>query len=180
MKKILAFAIAVLLVLSLGACTFGGTNTTEQKEVKEITKAVSTPDEAIDAKKYADDLDGLCKYMTDKNCVYKFEKSTDDEIIDPIVMDADLIGAEQGYKFVYNYEGSEVVLELYSYKNFDNQWYKQAKSEGKITISEDVENGTFDVIVSKNGKYLMIYTDAANRKDRRDAVIDIFNSFDFK
>lgn len=179
MKKILAFALAIVMVLALGACSFGGTQT-EEKKVKEITNAVSTPDEAIDTKKYADNLDGLCAYMADKNCVYDFEKSTADEVIDPIVMDADLIGADAGYKFIYKYEGSEVVLELYSYSKFDTKWYKQVKEDGKITVSEDVENGTFDAILSKNGKYLMVYTDAANRTERRDAVIKIFNSFDVK
>ena len=179
MKKILAFALAIVLVLSMGACSFGG-NTTEEKKVKEITADVATPDEAINTKKYVDSLDGLCSYMADKNCVYKFEKSTNDEIVDPIVMDATLIGADAGYKFIYDYQGAEVVLELYSYSKFDSQWYKQAKEEGKITISKDVDNSTFDVILSKNGKYLMVYTDASNRTERRDAVIAIFNSFDVK
>lgn len=179
MKKILAFAMVVLMVLTLGACA--SSSSSSQTKVESITDAISTPDETAGTKEYSDDLRGLCDYMADANCVYALPESTEDEkMTDPVAMEANLIGADEGYKFTYTYEGGTVVVELYSYSDFDSEWYKQAKNEGKITISTEIDNGTFDAVLSDSGKYLMIYSDSKDRTDREAEIIKVFKSFDIK
>jgi len=208
MKRILAFMFVVILALSLCACGGTAVNAPKLAEVKdkvgspdkfvsesaEGTEDVASSDEAATAdeakakNKYPNTLVGMCEYLADKNCICevsydkKEKKLTVDESVKDslIVPEAELIGAEDGYKFTYIYDGGTVVVEVYSYKNTDNQWYKQAREEGKITLSDKVENGTFDAIISENGKYLMVYNDSAKgekRDERRDDVIAVFNSF---
>lgn len=189
MKKILAVLLSLVFVFSLCACV--PKNKGETREYKTIEGAVGTPDEfkfvtedlsavstsdessvdeaANPVNKYDDNLKGLCKYLKDKNCVF--------DLADAITSSASLIGADEGYKFVYNFEDGLVDVEVYSYSDRDNQWYKQAQAEGKITISEKVDNTTFEAILSENGKYMMVYHDSKNREDRKEAVVDVFNSF---
>ena len=194
MKKILAFMLLVVLALSLCACSSSSTAT--QPKLAEVKGEVGTPDEfvldatadQVEVNKYADDIVGLCEYLADKNCISevnydsKAKKLTVDEDVKDslIVAKAELIGAEAGYKFTYTYDGGSVVVEVYKYKDTNNKWYKQAKAEGKITLSDEIENGTFDAILSDNGKYVMIYNDSVEgeaRTERREAVIKVFNSF---
>ena len=174
MKKILAFTLVIILALSLCACA--RRTETETVEYKKLSGAVGTPDEVINSKTYEDTLEGLCKYMEDKNCIYHLPvSSADEKFSDPVVMSASVIGADKGYKFSFEYDGELIVTELYSYSDTSNKWYQQAVKDGKITISEDIDNGTFDVIV--NGKYLMIYNDSDNRSARESQVVEIFKSF---
>ncbi len=175
MKKILAFMLVVVLSLSLCGCmgskpkstvdykSFEGGAVSSPDEFPATTDE-STADEAAKPK-YENNLEGMCKYLEDKNCVYALK--------DAIKTTASMIGADKGYKFMYTYDGGQVVLEVYSYSDTDNEWYQQAKNDGKITLL-DV---TFDAIISENGKYLMTYSDSANRTERKDAVVAVFNSF---
>lgn len=174
MKKILCFTLVVLMALSLCAC--GRRTTDNTPEYKTVSGEVASPDEVVSSQDYADTLEGLCEYLEDKNCIYELPQASGDEkITDPVVMKASEIGADKGYKFTYKYDGKEIVTEVYSYTDTDNKWYQQAVNEGKITLSEEIENGTFDVIV--NGKYVMVYEDSADRAERKAQVIDVFNSF---
>lgn len=177
MKKIFAFTLVIVMALSLCAC--GRRTTTTTPEYKTLSGDVVTPDEVVSSQDYADTLEGLCKYLEDKNCIYELPQASGDEkITDPVVMSAGTIGADKGYKFTYKYEGKEIVTELYSYTDTDNKWYQQAVAEGKITLSDEIENGTFEVVV--NGKYVMVYNDSADRAERKTQVIDAFKSFDVK
>ena len=187
MKKILAFMLVIVMAFSLAAC--GGSGSSE-KTVKTLEGTVGTPDEfglvevastsdeatndeaTTPEKKYNNNIKGLCAYLKDKNCVF--------DIADAIVATASLIGADEGYKFVYEFEGGSIDLEVYSYSDKENQWYKQAVAEGKVTLSDEVENSTFEATVSENGKYLLVYNDSKNREDREEAVLAVFNSFHAK
>ena len=172
MKKIIALVLAMMLVLSLCAC-MPTSNTTKVQEVTDPTNA-----EAVKYTDYADTLEGLCGYLADKGYVYALPKdATGDEIKDPVVMKADIIGADKGYKFTYTYGSSSIVLELYSYTDTNNKFYEQAKSEGKITVAEDLDGGTVDVVLSDNGKYLMIYNDAEENAEREALVTEAFKGF---
>lgn len=177
MKKILAFTLVVLMALSLGACSRKATTSTP--EYKIVSGEVASPDEVVSSQDYADTLEGLCEYLEDKNCIYELPQASGDEkITDPVVMIASEIGADKGYKFTYKYDGKEIVTEVYSYTDTDNKWYQQAVTDGEITLSEEIENGTFDAVV--NGKYVMIYKDSADRAERKAQVIEVFKSFDVK
>lgn len=177
MKRILCFTLVVIMALSLCAC--GRRTTDNTPEYKTVSGEVSSPDEVVSSKDYADTLEGLCKYLKDKNCIYELpETSGDEKITDPVVMIASEIGADKGYKFTYKYDGREVVTEVYSYTDTDNMWYQQAVNDGEITLSDDIVNGTFDVTV--NGKYVMVYNDSEAGAERKAQVIDVFKSFDVK
>ncbi len=171
MKKIVALVMALMLMVSLCAC-MPNSNTPKIQEVTDPTSV-----EGIEYKDYKDSLEGLCRYFADMGYVYAMPEATGDEMKDPVVMKADIIGADKGYKFTYNYGGEIVVLELYSYTDTENAFYKQAKSEGKITVTEELDEGTVDVVLSDNGKYLMIYNDAAENAEREAAIVDAFKGF---
>lgn len=172
MKKIIALVLAAMLVLSLCACM----PTAKGPKIQEVTDP--TDPQAVKYTDYADSLEGLCDYFADMGYVYAMpDDATGDEIKDPVVMMADIIGADKGYKFTYSYGSSTIVLELYSYTDTDSEFYKQAKSEGKITVAENLEDGTVDVVLSDNGKYLMIYNDSEENAEREALVTEAFKGF---
>lgn len=172
MKKILCMVLVVILALSLGACMPRSGNTTK---VQEVTDPTST--EEIKFADYADTLRGVCEYMADLGYIYDLPESTGDEMTDPHTMNAAIIGADEGYKFTCNYKGSSINVEIYSFSNTEGEYYAQAKSEGKITLSSDIESGTFDVTLSGNGKYLLVYDDSEDRAERKEAAIKAFEAF---
>ncbi len=171
MKKIVALVLALMLLVSLCAC-MPNANT---PKIQEVTDPATTDE--IKVENYEDSLEGLCKYFADMGYVYAMPEATGDEMTDPVVMRAEMIGADKGYKFTYTYGGEIVVLELYSYTDIDSDFYKQAKNEGKITVTEELEEGTVDVVLSSNGKYLMIYNDPAENAEREAAIVDAFKGF---
>ncbi len=172
MKKILCFALVIVMALSLGACMPQSGSVTK---VQKVTDPATTDEVA--AVNYSDSLRGVCEYMADLGYVYDLPESTGDEMKDPLAMNAGLIGADEGYKFTCDYEGSTINVEIYSFSNTDGEHYKQGKEEGKITISKDIENGTFEVAFSGNGKYMMVYDDSADRAERKDAAVKAFEAF---
>ncbi len=171
MKKIVALMLALMLMISLCAC-MPNANTPKIQNVTDPTSV-----EGIEYKDYENSLDGLCAYFADMGYVYAMPETTSDEMTDPVVMRADMIGADRGYKFTYTYGGETVVLELYSYTDTESAFYKQAKSEGKITVTEELDEGTVDVVLSTNGKYLMIYNDPAEDAEREAAITEAFKGF---
>lgn len=172
MKKIFALLLVAVMMLSFTACM---SPASRAPKIQEVTDPATTDE--IKVADYEDSLEGLCEYFADMGYVYDLPEATDDEMTDPVVMKADMIGATKGYKFTYNYDGETVVLELYSYTDTNNEYYKQAKSEGKITVTEALEEGTVDVVLSDNGKYLMIYNDAAENAEREAAIVKAFKDF---
>ena len=160
------------MALSLGACMPQSGNVTKTQKVTDP----ATTDE-IAAVNYSDSIRGVCEYMADLGYVYALPESTGDEMKDPHIMDAELIGADEGYKFTCDYEGSNINVEIYSFSNTDGAYYKQGREEGKVTISKDIENGTFEVTFSGNGKYMMVYDDSADRAERKAAAVKAFEAF---
>jgi hypothetical protein len=77
-------------------------------------------------------------------------------------MKADIIGAEKGEKYTFQYNSATVVVELYQF-DLDN-----LNDTDKETLESIKENGTFKVLdtdveakISKSGKYVMLYTDSS-------------------
>lgn len=171
MKKIIAFALAIALALSLCGCI---PSTSTQPTVQKVTDP-SDPS-AITYKDYDNTLEGLCKYLAALGYAYDFKDATGDESTDPVVMQAEMIGAERGYKFSYTYKGDSAVLELYYYKDTTGDHYKQVQSEGKLTIA-DIEGGTVEATLSKNGKYMMVYSDTGENDERTAALLEAFTGF---
>ncbi len=171
MKKITLVLLSVVLMISLCACK-SNANTTK---IQEVTAPTDTSD--IIYSDYDNTLEGLCQYFADLGYAYDFPEATGDEMTDPVVMRADMIGADKGYKFTYTFEGNNVVLELYSYSDKESDFYKQIESEGKLTVTESIDEGTVDAVLSNNGRYVMMYTPAKENEERDAAILEAFKSF---
>lgn len=171
MKKILCFALIIVLALSLGACMPRNSG----PKVQKVTDPTNAED--IVAANYEDSLRGACDYMTDLGYIYALPESTGDEMKDPLAMNAGLIGADEGYKFTCDYDGSTINVEIYSFSKTDGKYYQQGKKEGKVTLSNEIESGTFEVTFSGNGKYMMVYDDSADRAERKNAAVKAFEAF---
>lgn len=171
MKKILAFVLTVLLVLSLAGC--GGKAAAGPTQIKDPENR-----DSVKFTDYPDTLEGLCEYMADMGYAYDFKDgATGDEAKDPVPMRAKMIGADRGYKFTYAYDGKNGVLEVYSYSDFDNQWYQQIVNEGKLTVAEGLEDGTVEAILSDNGRYVLIHSYEGKNEDRMNAIENTFKGF---
>lgn len=174
MKKILAFMLLIVLALSLCACMPASNNTPKIPTLEEVASA---DEAAVAYTSFEDSLRGVCEYMAKKGYIYDLPEATGDEMKDPVKMDASFIGADEGYKFTYIFDEKTVTVEIYSFSNTDGEHYRQAKSEGKVTVVEDVKNGTVNAVLSGNGKYMMMYSDTGNRADREERATEAFKAF---
>lgn len=172
MKKILAFMLLVVMVLSFSGCM---PSSSKAPKIPTVTDPATADEVAYTS--YEDSLRGVCEYMEAKGFIYALPEATGDELTDPHKMDAAFIGADEGYKFTYTYDKKVVTVEIYSFSNTDGQHYQQAKSEGKVTIAEDIQNGTVNATLSGNGKYMMMYTDAGERTEREAKAVEAFKAF---
>ncbi len=171
MKKIFAVILAVVLVLSMCACM----NQNAAPKLQSVTEPTDVS--GISYNDYEDSLEGLCAYFADMGYAYDFPEATGDEMTDPVVMNAKMIGADKGYKFTYTFDGNTIVLELYSYSDRESDFYKQIESEGKVTVTDKIDEGTVDAVLSDNGKYVMIYTPAEENEERDTAILEAFKGF---
>ncbi len=188
MKRIIATILcAGLLALSAVGCNYtdaldkNSTTTTQatQSDNQEAEDKVSDED-------YKDNLDGLCNYFAAKEYIATKDNKIDESKMTK--MDASLIGAKEGRKFVTPY-GANVTLELYEYDTENpndkaNEIISSVKETGKFVILDLPE---VEAYMSDNGKYLMIYTDSSIKKEnpdkeadnylRREEIIEAFKSF---
>lgn len=173
-KKWLAAALIAALCLSMVGCAAQQTTTLEKLE----TSAAPAEGEEISAElkdpaNYDDDIQGLCKFMED--C-----KVTAGERVQ---MEYGVIGAVNGYKYAYTYDGSNVQLEVYEFA-------QEGLSETAQSVIDSVKtNGSFVLLdntipakISANGRYMLIYTDEkAEKEDSNKAhkqhVLDCFETF---
>ena len=89
------------------------------------------------------------------------------------------IGAIDGCRYRFKYDGSTVQAEFYEFdlNNLDEK--------GKECVGSVTEKGSFTVLGNEapavmNGKYMMVYTDPDSdevNKAHSDKVLDLFNSF---
>ena len=171
MKKVIAIVLALIFVLALGACT----------GVTDTTPVATNPaeDAKVSCQEFPNTLAGLMDYMEAKGyLVYDYDASKDEAGVGTIKMDAELIGADEGYKCTYKYDGKLYSVEVYSYSDFNSEFYKQAKAEGKITVTKEIENGTFDVTLSDNGKYALV-VHAPNEEEATKERVEVIKK-DFK
>ncbi len=163
-KKIVALAGAAAMALTLSAC--GG----QMEQLDTLEPASSGIDLApVEAAGFDDNLDGLCKYM-EANKAVSGEKD---------YMSYKEIGAIDGCRYRFKYDGSTVQAEFYEF-DLDNLGEK-----GKECIDSVTERGSFTVLGNEapaviSGKYMMVYTDPDSdevNKAHSDKVLDLFNSF---
>lgn len=162
MKRIIAICLVIISAISLSACAQAPQSLSETVKVKDMDK------------KYG--LTQMCADLSKKE--YIPEEGTK--------MEAQVIGAVTGYRFSTKVKDSTAVIELYEFDK-DN-----LNTDAKNVISEVEKNGQFNMldfqmvpaVLSKNGKYLMIYRDdkaagdnpEQENKERKDAVMEIFNA----
>ena len=152
------------MALTLSAC--GG-----QMEQLDTLEPVSSGIDlaSVEAAGFDDNLDGLCKYM-EANKAVSGEKDN---------MSYKEIGAIDGCRYRFKYDGSTVQAEFYEFdlNNLDEK--------GKECVGSVTEKGSFTVLGNEapavmNGKYMMVYTDPDSdevNKAHSDKVLDLFNSF---
>lgn len=168
-KKWLVFALALVLCLSMAACA-APANQVATLETSSTAEGETA--EVKDPSGYESDIQGLCRYFEESGLVAG----------DKVQMSFDVIGASNGYKYMYRYNDSPVQIELYE--------FPAELSETAQKIVDSVrENGTFTILdntvparLSEDGRFLMIYTDAKSEKDdaskaHRAHVTECFDTF---
>lgn len=167
MKKILAMLLAVISVLSLSACMGGGTKVPTATDPSDPASVVYTD--------YNNNLEGLCDYLEDLGyMVFDYDASKDEAGTATMKMNAELIGAEKGYKSSFKYGNDQWTIEVYYYKDTASDMYKQAQS-GTVVLTEEIENGSFEITV--NGNYGIVIHAPKNGEEREKAIIEAFNKF---
>lgn len=168
MKKILAFALAIVAVLSLAGCM--GASAPKLASATEPANP-----EKIKYENYDYSISGLCDYLDDLGyMVFDYDASKDEAGTSTIKMQADLIGAKEGYKSTYKYNKGEWTVEAYYYEDTKSDFYNQAK-EGKVTITEEIENGSFEITV--NGNFGLVVHAPKDGDERKAQMIEDFNNF---
>ncbi len=176
-KRMTALVCAGVLALTLSAC--GGNTVKRPPDLAvETSSAVGGETEIVrkapDSSKYEDDLTGLMSYMKDGKAIaldegVKFDNGAvvvAEDVTSFTQMSFKEIGAENGYRCQFVYNGSTVQAEFYAFdpENLD--------TKGKECIGSVREKGFFVIlgnevkaILHPSKKYLMIYTDAKAEKD---------------
>lgn len=175
-KRITALLLAGVLALTLSACGGVTTGRIPQLVTEDTASTVSGGEEKPQAKpdssKYEDTLIGLLTYMEDGKAIARdTEKVTfegDNIVIAEnttsfVQMSYKEIGAVNGYRYQFSYNGSTVQAEFYEFdpENLDEK--------GKACLDSVREKGSFEVldnevpaVLHPSEKYLMIYTDTKN------------------
>ena len=158
MKKIVSVLLALLMLLSLGACKVEtGMSSSEDTS---NTATVNPAD-------YDLNLAGLA------NCLQAAGYISGD----PTEMEASFIGAALGRRYVFEFNKSPVMVEMYEYDEAavaDSEVLKSVDETGSFTILDT------EVEAIHAGRYLFIYKDASDKAEniaRRDAVIAMFEEF---
>lgn len=199
-RNILALLSAAVLAVTLSAC--GGTGSAslpvlESPETVQTSSGTASGTKAEtrekpDSAKYDDDIAGLLSYMKDGKGIaldsegVTFENGSAviaENVTSFTQMSYKEIGAENGYRCQFSFNGSTVQAEFYAFdpENLDEK--------GQACISSVREKGFFEVldnevpaVLHPSGKYLMVYTDANAEKNeanaaQKDWAVELFQSF---
>ena len=174
-KKLLAVLLAALLCVSVTACANNSSSSTAVATL-ETSSTASGGETAESTDKdpagYGDDIQGLCKYLEDCK-VAAGEKAQ---------MSYDVIGAENGYKYVYRYADSAVQLDVYEFPAELSETAKALQDAVRADGTFKVLDNTVPGYLSNDGRFLLIYTDAKSEKEdanktHKEHVLECFNTF---
>lgn len=166
MKRVLISAVAVLMIaLTFASCydPYAGIKDKSKKPTAATQSSTAKKDETkkkkVSDKKYEDNLKGLRDFMKDSGYI----KVEDNNVTK---MQAKLIGAKKGYKYV----DGDIRVELYEFNlNGENKerdkTIESVKKDGTFTLYDE----TIPAYLSDSGKYLMIYTNPAANDKNSDA-----------
>lgn len=189
MKRFIAAILCVGLIAAVSVgCGYKDALSKENKptQATEATGILATADE-VDSKNFSDDLEGLSNYFAKKGYITEKDGKIDESTV--TIMDASLIGAKEGKKFITAYGGKAITIELYEYdvKNLNDTAktvVESVKNSGEFTI---LDLPSVKAYLSDNEKYLLIYTDSSIDDEKpdensdnykhREEVIENFKSF---
>lgn len=172
-KKLLVVLMAVVLCLSMTACMANKTPGVASLEVSAPAAEGEEAPAAPSTAEYDKDIQGLCAYM--EAC-----KVTAGERIQ---MEYGVIGALNGYKYTYTYEGSQVQLEVYEFPT------ENISADAQNVIDSVKKDGAFKLLdntipamLSANDRFMLIYTDERAKKEdankaHKEHVVECFNTF---
>lgn len=167
MKKILAFVLAIAAVLALAGCATTASQTATATDPSDPAKIVYTD--------YDCTLEGLCNYLDDLGyMVFDYDASKDEAGTATIKMQADMIGAEKGYKSSYTYDGGKWAVEAYYYKDTTSDMYKEAQT-GTILLTEEIEDGSFEITV--NNRFALVVNAPDDTAERQEDIVEAFKNF---
>ena len=167
MKKIFAVILVIAALFSFSGCMGAGTSVVKATDPADPSKIVY--------KDYDCNLEGLCNYLDDLGyMVFDYDASKDEAGTATIKMQADMIGAEKGYKSGYNYGNDKWTVEAYYYKDTSSDMYKEAQS-GKITLTEEIDNGSFEITV--NNQFALVVHEPKDGGECKEEIIEAFNNF---
>ena len=190
MKRFIAAILCVGLIAAISTgCAYKDALSKDNTATTQATEAagsVATEDE-VDAKNFSDNLQGLSEYFAKKGYITTKDGKIDESTV--TVMDASLIGAKEGKKFITAYGGKAITIELYEYdlKNLNDTAkavIESVKNSGEFTI---LDLPSVKAYLSDDEKYLLIYTDSSiddanpdkesDNYKHREEVIKNFKSF---
>lgn len=166
MKRVLIAAIAVLMIaLTFVSCydPYAGIKDKSKKPTaatqSSTKKKEETKKKKVSDKKYEDNLNGLRDFMKDSGYI----KVEDNNVTK---MQADLIGAKKGNKYV----DGDTRVELYEFDlKKDNkkrdETVESVKNDGSFTVYSE----KIPAYLSDSGKYLMVYTNPTADDKNSDA-----------
>ena len=190
MKRFIAAILCVGLIAAVSTgCAYKDAlskDNTATTQATDATGSSATADEPKPAD-FKDNLEGLISYFTELEYLAMKDGKLDESSV--TVMDASLIGAKEGKKFVTAYGGKAITIELYEYdlKNLNDTAktvIESVKNSGEFTI---LDLPSVKAYLSNNGRYIMVYTDASiddanpdkesDNYKHREEVIKNFKSF---
>ena len=153
MKKIFLAAECAVIALSMSGCFNRG------PQFENIDTAQSADPATVSVKDYKDDLNGLIGYFKALNYL--------PVQTEPTKMMSEVIGAKEGYRYIYTVNGSQTVIELYEYDPSSQDANAQRvineiKKNGSFHLfdKEGVDKDvTYPAVLSDSGKFMMIYID---------------------
>ena len=174
MKRIFAALIcAGVITVSLAGCSyqdalFNANSSSQSAQSQGNTQETTEPE--AKASDFEKNLSGLSKYFEKLGYISKAEKADGDNADPYISMDASLVGAEQGRKYV----AGSVTIELYEYDT------SKQNDTAKEIIGEIENNGKFSILelpevkayLSNSKKFMMIYTDKSINDEKPDENAD--------
>jgi hypothetical protein len=175
LKRLFLAGFSVMLAIVLSACgAAGGAKLPElmpEGESGTVSGEEAQAPATMSQEDCEDNLDGLSEYLLGNAAVTG----------DKVVMSFDVIGAVNGYKYNYAYNGGRIQCEIYEFdleslNEAGAKALEEVKSKGKIEVLDK----EIDAMLSDNGKYLMIYADSS--KDDKNAglrskIEELFKGF---
>ena len=188
MKRFIAAILCVGLIAAVSAgCGYKDALSKDNKTTQATEATNSATKDEPKAADFKDNLQGLTDYFTKLGYLTLKDEKLDESTV--TVMDASLIGAKEGKKFLTAYGGKAITIELYEYdvKNLNDTAktvVESVKNSGEFTI---LDLPSVKAHLSDNEKYLMIYSDSSiddanpdkesDNYKHREEVIKNFKSF---